>query len=365
MESSMESGGQEFATLALMEGLTKRGHAVRLLARPHSQIARIARERHIPCHVLVMGKPCYPWAVAKLVSILRRHRIDIVHTHGSRDSWIGGLAAWCASPRPRMVLTRHKTTPISKHCINNVLYHSLADAIVTTGGEAARRALIEEHGFDETRVLAIPTGADMTRFSANSDGGKFRKAIGVGHDDVLVGTVCFLRSYKGLDYFVDAASLILQRIPHCRFVIVGDGPEKERLVRKITGMGLEHAIAVVGHRTDIPDVMASLDVFVVASTSGETLTQTIPQALAMEIPVVATNVGSIPEIVRHGETGFLVPPQDAASLAGHSVTLMENISLARSMARRGRNLVVNAFSEHSAVVKNEALYHSLLASRVA
>ncbi len=363
-ESSLSLGGQEFATLALTEGLKKRGHAVSLLVRPRSPMARIAGERRLPHHLLVMGKPLYPWAVAKLVSLLRRHHIDIVHTNSSRDNWIGGLAARFSSQRPRVVLTRHKTTPISKNFINNILYHSLADAIVTTGGDVARRTLLEDHGFDDAKVSAIPTGADLTQFSPNVDGRKFRDEIGVGEKDCLVGAVCFLRSYKGLDYVIDAAPMVLRRIPHCRFVIVGDGPEKERLCRKIAEMGLEKRIAVVGHRADVPHVMAALDVCVVTSLFGETLTQTIPQALAMEVPVVATNVGSIPDIVRHGETGFLVPPKNETALAEHIAAMLEHRDLARGMAQRGRRLVVHSFSKESAVTGNERLYYGLLASRI-
>ncbi len=363
-ESSLSLGGQEFATLALTEGLRKRGHAVQLVVRPRSPLLRIARERAIPHHTLVMDKPLYPLAVAKLASLLRQHHIDIIHTNGSRDSWISGLAAKWSSQRPRMVLTRHKTTPISRNFINNILYHSLADAIVTTGGDIARKALIDEHGFDETKVVAIPPGADLTRFSPNGDGMKFRDEIGVEEDDFLVGTACFFRHYKGLEYFIDAASVILKQRPHCRFVIIGEGPEQERLFQKITGLGLGKNIAMVGYLADLSGAMMALDVFVVSSLFGETLTQTIPEALAMEIPVVATNVGSIPDIIRHGETGFLVPPRDAVSLAEHIMAMLENRDLARNMAQRGRKLVVNSFSKQSAVTKNEQLYRSLLASCV-
>ncbi len=364
-ESSMSLGGQELATLALTEGLRNRGHDVRLVVRPHSPLARMAREHRIPHHLLVMGKPAYPWAIPKMASLLSRHRIDIVHTNGSRDSWIGGLAARCSSRRPRMVLTRHKTTPISKSRINHILYHSLADAIVTTGGEIARKNLVDAHGFAETKVVAIPPGADLAQFSPTVGGAKFRDEIGVGRDELLVGTMCFLRGYKGLEYFVDAAALVLRQMPCCRFVIIGEGPERERIFQKITKLGLGKNVAMVGYHADGPGALAALDVFVVTSLFCETLTQTIPEALAMEIPVVATNVGSIPDIVRHGETGRLVPPGDAASLAEQIIAMLENHDRAKSMAQRGRMLVVNAFNKRSAVVKNEELYHRLLASRVA
>ncbi len=356
----MTLGGQEYATLALTEGQRKRGYYVQLVIRPHSQLARIAQERHIPHYTLLMGKPLYPWAILKLVTILHKHQIDIIHTHGSRDSWIGGVASKLSPQRPRMVLTRHKTTPIAKNFVNNLLYHSLVDTIVTTGGETTRRALIEEHGFHEAKVVTIPTGADISKFSPKIDGRKFREEIGVKKDEFLVGAVCFLRSYKGLEYFIDAAHIVLEQMPYCRFVLVGDGPEKERLLKKITGMWLEKRIVIIGHRNDVPEVMAALDVFVVASTSDETLTQTIPQALAMEVPVVATNVGGISDIVCHQETGFLVPPKDAHALASQIVDVLRHMELSKETARKGRKLVVDCFSSENTVKKNDLVYRNLL-----
>ncbi len=356
----MTLGGKEYATLALTEGLRKRGHHVRLVIRPHSQLSRIAQERHIPHDTLLMGKPLYPWAMLKLATILHKHQIDIIHTHGSRDNWIGVVAAKLSPQRPRMVLMRHNTAPITRNFVNNLLYHSLVDVIVTTGGETIRRGLIADHGFHEDKVVAIPTGADISKFSPKIDGRKFRKEIGVKKDEFLVGAVCFLRSYKGLEYFLDAAHIVLEQMPYCRFVLVGDGPEKERLLKKITGMRLERRIAIIGHRNDVPEVMAALDVFVVASTSGETLTQTIPQALAMEVPVVATKVGGISDIVYHQETGFLVPPKDANALASQIVDVLSNMEFSKETARKGRKLVVDFFSSESAVQKNELVYRNLL-----
>lgn len=359
-DSSMELGGQEYATLALAEGLRKRGHDVQLAIRPHSQLVHMAQERQIPHHTLLMGKPLYPWSIMKLVAILNKYQIDIIHTHGSRDSWIGGVAARVSSQRPCMVLTRHKTAPIAKNFVNNLLYHSLVDTIVTTGGETARKGLIEAHGFHEAKVVAIPTGADPSKFSSKIDGGKFRKEIGAKKNEFLVGTVCFLRSYKGLEYFIDAAQIVLEQIPCCRFVIVGDGPEKERLLKKIIGMRLEKKIAMLGHRNDVPEIMAAFDVFAVSSTAGETLTQTIPQALAMEVPVVATNVGSISDIVCHRETGFLVPPDDAQALANQVIVALSNMEFSRETACRGRKLVADSFNSESTVEKNELVYRSLI-----
>lgn len=361
----MELGGQEYATLALVEGLRKRGHFVMVLVQAGSRLLALASERGVPCRIITMHKAIYPWAIFRLCSIIREHQIEVIHTHSSRDSWIGSLAAWFSALKPVVVLSRHKTTPIAKHAINRVLYHRLVKRIVTTGGEGVRQELLAEHGFSGQHVVAIPTGADIERFSPQSNGEKFRRELELGKDACLIGSVCFLRSYKGLTYFLEAAAIVVAQASHCRFVLVGHGPEQQQLKDKIVELGLHDRVTMTGYRQDIPEVMAALDVFVVSSTEGETLTQTIPQALATETPVVATNIGGIPDIIHHGKTGFLVPPRDPQELAAHILKLVHNSDQGASMAREGRALVIGSFSAQSTVAKNEALYQDLLAARLA
>ncbi len=359
----MELGGQEYATLALVEGLRSRGHFVVLLVQDGSRLLALAIERGVPCRTITMSKALYPWAILRLCSIIREYRIEVIHTHGSRDSWIGSLAAWFSALKPVVVLSRHKSTPIAKHAINRILYHRLVHRIVTTGGELTRRYLIDDHGFSEQHVVSIPTGADVERFSPEIEGDSFRIEFGIEKDACLVGTVCFLRSYKGLDYFLEAAAILVGQAPHCRFVIVGYGPEKQRLREKITHLGLQDRVVMTGFRQDVPEVMAALDVFDVSSTAGETLTQTIPQALATETPVVATKIGGIPDIIHHEETGFLVPSENPQELADHILKLVQSPEQGATMAREGRKLVLNSFSSQGTVIKNEALYQDLLRER--
>lgn len=359
-ESSMELGGQEFAVLALTEGLVTRGHFVTLVVQPNSSLEALAKKKGIRYRTVSMGKPSYPRAIMKLMSIMRQHQSDIVHTHGSRDSWIASIAARLSSVRPLIVLTRHKSVPISKTLINHVLYHWLVHSIVTTGGERMRQQLIKHNGFDERRVFSIPTGADVKLFNPWHDGTPFRKELGINKDEYVVGSINFLRGYKGNEFLIEAAGKVLERAPNTRFVIVGDGPERERLRAQIDRLGLNNKVIMTGHRGDIPQVIAGLDLFVVTSTSAETLTQVIPQALAMEKPVVATNVGGIPDVVIHAVTGFLVPPRDVCSLTDHILFMMTNRQHGQKMAREGRRLVVESYSSQATLHRNEELYGHLL-----
>ena len=131
--------------------------------------------------------------------------------------------------------------------------------------------LIDDHGFPERHVVAIPTGADVERFSPSNEGISFREELKIGQEYCLIGSVCFLRSYKGLEYFIEAAAIIVKQYSCCKFVIVGSGPERERVEERIAKLQLCDCFFLVGHREDVPNIMAALDIFVVSSTTGETL----------------------------------------------------------------------------------------------
>lgn len=359
-DSSMELGGRELAVLAITKGLMTAGHSVVLVVPPGSQLAEAAERRGIPRETIPMSRPRSVFAVRALLGLLARHRIELVHTHSSRDQWVAAVASRLSARRPRLVLGRHHSSPISGSLLNRLLYRRLAHCIVTTGGERLRRQVQQEMDLDASRVVSIPTGVDLERFAPEVDGGPVRDEWKIALDAVLVGTVCFLRDYKGLGHFIEAARLVVQRAPRVRFVIVGDGPERAAVLGQIERAGLAEDVLMPGHREDVHAVMAAIDVFVMASVRGETLTQTIPQALAMKRPVVATDVGGISDIVRHGSSGLLVPPRDPRALADGILWLIANRNAGRRFGAVGRRLVVDAYSSASALARTEQLYRRLL-----
>ncbi len=231
-ESALELGGEEFRVLAEVEGLAQRGHHVVLALRPNSQLQGLAGTQGIPVETVRMEKWLYPVAILSLVRLISRYTIDIVHTHGSRDSWIAAIAGRLSRRKPVIIRTRHKSVPIADNFLNRVLYTRLTDRIITTG-ERVRQDLIQRNRFDGSRIVSIPTGVDLRVFHPRPDDGAFRAELGIAPQEFLVGMVSFLRDYKGYRYYIEAARLVLEREAMVRFLIVGDGPEREALRAQI------------------------------------------------------------------------------------------------------------------------------------
>jgi len=149
---------------------------------------------------------------------------------------------------------------------------------------------------------------------------------------------------------------VLSQAKDVTFLIVGEGPEEERLRGRIAALGLSSNVKMLGFRDDLLNVFRSLDLFVIPSVEGDTIPQVLMQALAMGLPVVSTTVGSIPDVVQDGKTGFVVPPRDAGALAGRILALLDDAALRAEMGRRGRTLVEREYSLSRMLDRLEEVY---------
>jgi glycosyltransferase involved in cell wall biosynthesis len=355
-ESSTAMGGQELAVLLHAVGLRKRGHHVRLILEPGSSICRMAVERGLPVAPVAMGRLRYPTAIASFRRLMMQDRPALLHVNSSRDSWIGGLAARLVTPRVKVVRSRHISTPLNKSIITRLLYCRLMDFVIVTGSEMTRRALIERDGLAPDRVAAFPIGIDVGQFKPGRPDRDLRLELGLDPGHRLVGLISYLRSYKGHEYFIEAAARVLPRAKDVIFLIVGEGPEEKRLRARVAALGLGNRVKLLGFREDLLNIFRSLDLFVIPSIEGDTIPQVLMQALAMGLPVVSTTVGSIPDVVRDGQTGFVVPPRNAEALAERILALLADAGLRAEMGRRGRALVEQEYSLDRMLDRLEEVY---------
>jgi glycosyltransferase involved in cell wall biosynthesis len=358
-ESSTAVGGQELAVLLHAEGLVKRGYDLRLIVEPGSPIARMAAERNLPVVAMSMRRSRYPQAILEFRSLLKRHRPAIVQVNSSRDSWIGSIAARLVSPRPKVLRIRHISAPLNRNLTTQLLYRRLLDMVVVTGGERTRRALVERDGLPSDRVAAFPIGLDVAHFSPARPDPDLRVELGLPGAQLLVGLISYLRTYKGHEYFIEAAGLVSAKRDDVTFIIVGEGPEEQPIRSLISRLGLTQRIRMLGFREDLLNVFRSLDVFAIPSVEGDTIPQVLMQALAIGIPVVSTTVGSIPDVVLDGETGFVVPPRDGAALADRITRLLDDAGLRARMGAAGRALVERSYSIDKMLDRMEAVYRNL------
>lgn len=360
-ESSQGLGGQEYRVLAEAKAMGLRGHEVVIAAPRNSQLAILAKEGGLHCEAIPVGISGWGRLVPLFLKLLVKHQIQIVHTHGSQDSWTASMAGRLSSLRPVIIRTRHKSTPISVSFRHDVLYRYLPHAVSTTG-EAVRQQLIVQNRLNPDAVFSIPTGVDITRFQPGESGAEVKKTLGIQMEQPVIGTVSFLRPEKGLEVLIDAVFLLQNEFANVCCVIVGTGNERERLLAHIRQKKLDETVILTGFRKDIPELLNTMDVFVLPSLE-EGMPQSLLQAMAMERAVVASSVGGVPEVIRDGQTGFLVSSKDPAVLAEKIGMLLRDPDQRRSFGQDGRRVITDDYSLDAMLRKTEQLYSHLWEER--
>ncbi len=360
-ESSHGLGGQEYRILSECREMRRRGHQVVLAAPEQSQLIRLAQLEEILCETIPVGTSGWGTMLPKVLRLIGKYHIQFLHTHGSQDSWVAAIAGRISSLRPVIVRARHKSTPVSDSFRHRLLYRTLPHAVITTG-EAIRQQLIDHNHLDPDSVFSIPTGVDMQRFHPGNSDEAIRKGLGIHGEQRVVGTVSFLRPEKGLNVLIEAMSLVKKEFPKICCLIVGAGQEHEKLLEQISQQQLGKTVTIIGFREDIPELLRIMDVFVLPSLE-EGMPQSLLQALATERAVVASSVGSIPEVISDGQTGLLVSPQDPVALAKQVRWLLREPVQGRNMGQAGRQVVLASYSLDSMVEKTESLYSALWKKR--
>ncbi len=360
-ESSRGLGGQEYRILAEAKAMGLRGHDVVIAAPGNSQLANLAKEGGLHCESIPVGMSGWGRLVPLFLKLLVKHKIQIVHTHGSQDSWTASIAGRLSSLRPIIIRTRHKSTPVSVSFRHDVLYRYLPHAVFTTG-EAVRQQLITQNRLRPDAVFSIPTGVDMKNFQLGESCAKVKTDLGILMEQPVVGTVSFLRPEKGLNVLIDALSLLQKEFPTVCCVIVGTGNEYEKLLARIRQKKLDEAVILAGFRKDIPELLSTMDVFVLPSLE-EGMPQSLLQAMAMERAVVASSVGGVPEVIRDGQTGFLVTSQDSGALAEKIGILLRDPDQRKVFGQAGRLAIADSYSLDAMLQKTEQLYSHLWEER--
>ncbi len=327
---------------AELEWMRAHGHWVSLAADPRSAIARHAQKAGLPFYALNTHKALLPVEVIRLALWLIWNRVEVVNTHSSNDGWLAGLASRLAL-RPILIRSRHIEVDYPNRFWSGLAFRILPRHVLTTSQRIADR-LVVELGVPRERVTCIATGIDLTRFQPGL-AGTLRQELGIDPPVALVGMISVLRSWKGHATFLDAAAILLKDTSRrIHFIIGGDGPGREELNAKITQAPWKDRVTLLGHRADVPNVLASLDVLVLPSFAHEGIPQIILQAQAMARAVVATTVGGIPEVVEDGVTGLLIPPRNPEALAEKIAVLLDDPGL---RVRLGRTARENVEKDHS------------------
>lgn len=361
---SLNVGGTESGMCNLIEAT--RGLVAHHVCAIRAGGAMVARLEAAGVGVTTLHAPAgVDWRLAwRIAGLCRQLRPAIVHTRnwGTVDGIVGARLA-----RVPVVVHgehgRHADDPAGTNRRRQRIRRVLApwlDRIITVSDQL-RAWLVSDCGISARKVQVIRNGVDIARFRAGVDPG-LRQSLGLRNDDFVVGTVGRLDPVKDQGALIDAVAHMCATLPHTRLLIIGDGPERERLERQIVARGLSERAVMLGQRTDVHALLPVLDVFVLPSL-GEGLCNTILEAMAAGRPVVATRVGGNPELVTDGQSGFLVPPRDPLLLAEAIGRYAGSPALGRAHGTFGRARVEAEFSIDAMARTYMALYGQQLGSR--
>lgn len=350
-EASMGWGGQEIRILDESAGLRARGHDVQLAAPADAPIFAAAQKRGIPVHPVSLNLRRIA-SISAFMRLVRELKPDVIVTHSSADSWIAAAATRFPRSRAAIVRTRHLSTPVAGNALNRWLYGRVPARVVTTG-EAIRTHLIERLGLSPASIVSVPTGADISRFQPG-DRKRARETLGLSPDVPIVGIVATLRSWKGHRFLISAMDD--PRLAAARLVIVGEGPQDPALREQARASRANDRIVFAGQQEDVTPWMQTFDIFALPSTGNEGVPQALMQAMATGLPVVTTPVGAIPELVKDGESGLLVPPENVAALTDALARLLSDSALAAKLGAGGRACVVRNYASTAMLDRMESIF---------
>ena len=343
-------GGQD-QLLALLKGLCRRGHAIHLICQPETLLETRACECGLLVHPVAIRNDVDPMAFLRLFSVLRHVRADILAFNTPRAILLGTLASRLTSVRARIAF-RRVNFPLRSGFLTKLKYTWGIDCIVAISESI--RLQLQVCGIPASKIRTIYEGMDLSLYPR-------RTHLKPRNPDepVVVGTVAHLSREKGLDYLVEAASRIPEVHKRLRFIIVGNGDCRQELESHVRGKGLTDVFHFAGFHPDISPYMKSFDVFALPSLS-EGLSSAILEAMAASLPIVATEVGGIPELVTNGDNGLLVAPADPEALAKAIQHLMDDPLESLRMGQRGRSRMEERFTLERKIQETEDLCSLLL-----
>jgi glycosyltransferase involved in cell wall biosynthesis len=310
-----------------------------------------------------LGKPRYLLRIPRVRRLVRDLRPDLLHALHLTS--YGFLAAFC-DVHPTLVsvwgtdvLEAPSLSPLHYFITRHALRR--ADHITATGLRLAETAA--RYAPAGKPVTVVPYGVDLRQFQPEAKRSRPEPAEGTS-DEVVIGAVARLSKEKGLHYLLEAFAAVAGSHPEARLLLAGEGPERGRLERLAARLGLGERVRFLGEapHEQVPAVLQELDVFAMPST-WEGFGVAALEAEAMEVPVVASNIHGIPDVVVDGETGLLVPPRDPQALATALERLASDAGLRRRLGQAGRAFVAEHYSWEENTAQMEALYGAAVASQ--
>ncbi|MDP2937799.1 MAG: lipopolysaccharide heptosyltransferase II [Candidatus Omnitrophota bacterium] len=330
-------GGVETGTLDLAKYLVKHGHKAVVISNGGEMVRELESFGAIHYQLPVHKKSIFTMVktIPKLVEIIEKEKIDIVHARSRVPAWIAYFA--CRKTNRVFITTCHGY--YKKHPFSFVM--GWGRRVIVLSNVIARH-MIDDFGTPHERLRLIPRSVDLEKFKYTSPDKKRKEEFNVG----IIGR---LTPIKGHLHFVKAMAYVARAVPRFKIWIIGDAPAskeayKEQVQVLVKRLGLWHCTQFLGNQRDIPSILANLDLLVLATTTHEAFGRVIIEAQACGVPVVATRVGGVIDIIDDQKTGILVPPSDPASIAEAAIKIFKDVELSRTLAENAYKKVKEKYN---------------------
>ncbi|MFW2454384.1 glycosyltransferase [Methyloversatilis discipulorum] len=341
----------------LMRGLRERGQPAVLVCACGGDLHRLAEADGLNLRAVDFAGDVDLRFIWRLAAILRAERPDVVHIHSRRGADTLGLIAAKMTGIGKVILSRRVDDPVKPGWLTQLRYVKLPDRVVTVSKGIAR--VLIEAGVPAQHIRQVYSAIDFPAYQSALDVAQARARLELPDGVPVLVVVAQLIPRKGHRFLLQAMPRILAGHPDTQVLFVGKGEEDATLRSEVARMGLQHCVLFLGYRQDIGDILRASDVLVHPATM-EGFANVAMQAMAAGIPVVSSAVGGMPESVRDGVSGLLVPPCDPDALAGALLRLLADPALRAQFGRQGKDIVEREFTIDAMVEGNLAVYRELI-----
>lgn len=350
-------GGLESHSIILARALLALGHEVVLGCRSGANVGKAAAESGIPTTHIYMRNAMDLHSIIRIVHFVQKERVDVLIANLGKEYWPATVAAKLAGSRA--VFIRHQLDPLKG--ITQWLINNHVDKVIAV--THAVKAVMIRSGVRPEKIAVVHPGQNVERYhSCGSHRHTVRAEWGIGHDDIVVAAAGKLHPGKGIYELLEVGRQIAVRHPHLKIMYIGDGEERDNLVRRIETLGMTDRVIMTGYRPDIDRLLSAADIFVLPSKGYESFGMVLIEAMAAGKPVIGTNTGGIPEVITHRKNGLLVSPGSVTELAEAITLLIENEELCRQLVTAGGETVAAEFTDLASAGKlvavlKEGCYH--------
>jgi glycosyltransferase involved in cell wall biosynthesis len=346
--------------LSAAAGLTRRGHHITLVAQPGSALASRALEGGLSPETIRLRGDFDPIVIGRLYRLLRRRRIEMVCGNMGKEIRLAGVASRLA----KIPLIRRRGSDMR---YPNKWRHRLVDRhlvrLIVVNSRATRNTLLQGNPWlSPDKLRLIYNGIPLASEDQPVDREQVLSEFGLQSSSPVLSAVGLLKARKGHEVLFRALPTVLAEFPEVSLLVVGAGPIREKLERRVSQLGLSGSVRFTGFRSDVLRLMRAIDILVLPS-QNEGFGYVLAEAMSVGKPVVATRISSIPEVVGE-EAGLLVPPGDASALADAILQLLRDPHRAQQMGRAGRRRVRELFDVERMLDEIERLFDQVISGKL-